>query len=950
MNAISFRILGPLDVEVAGRAVPLGGTKPRLLLATLLLRPDTAVSAETLVDVLWPETPPRSAHANLRTYVHNLRRRLDAAAPGLGDRLGSRTAGYLVHTEPGELDASRFEELTVRAQRTLAEENAERGLALLDAAEELWRGEVLQDLPHSHRWSATVARLGELRLSARQRRLETRIALGHCDEAVIELRGLLADHPLCEELWERLMLALDAGGRRAEALRAFAEAEQVLRAELDAAPGPRLRRLHSALTGDDGAPEPGERALPVCQLPLDLPDFTGRGRIVAELVTLLRERHAQGVPAVAVLSGAPGVGKSAVAVHVAHAVRALFPDGQLHVDLAGTADRPREPRDVLGELLRALGVADAALPHTVPERAALLRSRLARRRLCVVLEDARDAAQVRPLLPGTGTSAVLVTTRTRIPDVPGAHAVALDVLPEDDAARLLAAIVGERRAGAEPGAAAAILRSCGHLPLAIRVAGARLAHRPGWTLGTLAERLADEHRRLDELRAGETEVRASVSLSYAQLSPTAARAFRGLGRLGPVRFPGWVVAALLDRPEADDVLDTLVDANLVGLVGTDTTGLPRYRLHDLLRCYAAERAGPEDPRAGVRRVLERYVALATGAGERMPIDFFGVPAGEPPPLPAGADRLLADPAAWFEAEHRTAVAAVDLAVRHGFDDLAWRLAAALTPYFDLRAHLEDWQHTHGVALAAARRTGDRRAQAIVLRDLAQNLLYQDRYSDALAGFTESRTLFTEVADERGIATALAGIGTVLRILGQPRRALETCEEALELFRRAGARHGEAVALIAIGAAWLGLGRTAEAERWFTDARALAAAIGDRHREAHALNRLGLLHQRRGNLAAAREHVDRAIGIFTELGDHHCIGYANQHLGELCLRSGDLAHARLLLSNSLTVHRRTGDRRSEAEVAELLGQLHHRLGQPGRAHRFAARAGELWHELSAPAVQ
>ena len=335
-----------------------------------------------------------------------------------------------------------------------------------------------------------------------------------------------------------------------------------------------------------------------------------------------------------------------------------------------------------------------------------------------------------------------MTSRVMLPDLLGARPVELDVLPEREAARLLDGIVGAARTRAEPECAAAILRFCGYLPLAIRVVGTRLTHRRGWTLRTMADRLRDERHRLDELRMGDLAVRASVNLSYDLLTPAAALAFRRLGLLGPVRWPGWVVGALLGRESADDVLDALVDAHLVELVGPDETGAPRYRLHDLLRCYAAELASTDaGARGAVARVLAEYVERASAAAAGMP--YFGV-------LPAWSGAAMADPVAWFDAERHTGVAVVALAESYGLTDLAWRLATAFAPYFDLRGRQDDWQRTHDVALAAARRAGDAQGEAIVLRNLGQVALYRDGYADARVAFEESHRLFERVGDDRGV--------------------------------------------------------------------------------------------------------------------------------------------------------------------------------------------------------
>jgi DNA-binding SARP family transcriptional activator/tetratricopeptide (TPR) repeat protein len=877
VNEIVFRVLGPLEVTMAGRPVTLGGRKPRMLLATLLLEPNTMVGVDTLVDVLWPDSPPRSAVANVRTYAHALRNEI-------GARVCTKPGGYLVHVDADELDMTTFE--------TKAE------LGQLDEANALWRGRALADLPRSPVWEPTLARLEELRLSVIERRLDDRRLDQHSltvrEDTIPELRGLLAEYPLREELWRHLVLALHQSGRTAEALHAYCEAERILAEELGTRPGPDLRRA-----GD----EIRTSVFPVCQLPLDMPDFTGRMAVVRELTDLLHGRK----PVVSVLTGASGTGKSTVAVHIGHEVAPVFPDGQLYVELQGD----RDPFDVLAYLLDALGIQD--VPATLEARAARYRSVLARRKMLVILDDATSSRQVAPLLPGSGGSAVLITSRTRIPDLTGAVPVTLKPMSDAEARELLGKVAGRNRVIEEPEHATGILRSCGNLPLAIRVAGAKLAARPSIPLRVIAERLRDERGRLDELTAGGLAVRTSVTDSYSRLTPTAARAFRFAGMLGPVSFPGWTVAALLDRPRAEDVLDTLVDANLLH-VTVDVTGSPRYRLPTLFRCYATERLAAEsrhDLQAAARRVLSGYLALATHAAARMPVPFFGL-------LPENTvgGNGPSDPAGWFEAERASMVALLELAVRLGVQQDAWQIPASYAPYFDLRGHHADWLRTHEIALTGARLAGDGHGAAMLLRNLGQLSLYQDRYAEAEAATQESLRLFTEAGDENGVGIALAGIGTTLRIHGRLRDALEHHRKALRIFIRTEQPHFEAAARVAAGTVLLAQKEYSAAEAWLTGARRLSAAIGDRHREAHALQRLA-------KMLPAPQALDRlaeVTDVFQQLGDDHCLAYARQNAGEVYLRAGDLNRAQALLTKSLDAHLRTGDQRSASEVSQLLDEI------------------------------
>jgi DNA-binding SARP family transcriptional activator len=942
-----FGVLGPLQVRARGGPGPLrlGGPKPRAVLATLLLQPGAFVSLDVLTEVLWPGGAPRSAVANVRTYVRALRRALTAAGIAT-DGLRTLPAGYALDVEPGDHDMLLFEHLLdgARAARDRGDDPA--ALRGYDAALALWRGSVLQDLPSSVVWDPVLTRIEELRSLAVDECLQVRLRLGDYPPLVADLRKRLAEDPLREDLWQMLVRALYGAGRVTEARTAYAEAERVLAAELGVAPGAPLRATGEEINGHVARRRTAPTA-PVCQLPMDTPDFTGRDAEIAALEELLSGAGRR--PVVAVVSGPPGSGKSTLVVHVAHRVRHMFPDGQLFVDLGGMSDRPREAADVLAEMLRGLGVIDNAMPAEPGERAALLRSRLAQRRVLIVLDDAATGAQVRPLLPGTGGSAVLVSSRRRMPSLPAQHCP-LGVMRRDEARALLGRIVGEDRLSGAGADADRVLTGCGSLPLAVRIAGARLANRPGWTVGALADFLHDERGRLDQLQTGELEVRAGAELSYRHLPEHAATAFRAFGRLPDEAVPGWLVTVAMGRPEEPDrVLDTLLDEHLVEVVGTDPLGLQRYRMHDLLRIYARELAEADPPdvwRERGLRTVDALIALARCANAAMPTRFLGV-LGEAVPLPgpaAGLARAVrARPIEWFESERRVLVATVESTLRLGDHARAADLAVELAGFFDMRGYYGDWLRTHRLVLDAVPAPTDARSAAL-LRNLGQLHLYQDRYADALAAFNRSREVFAALGHRSGEAVAGLGTGSVHRVTGDLDAALKSFTEALHASRAAGDRHSEAVAHNAIASVWLERSDPDAAAPWLARALALSRGVGDRHREAQVRRRIAVLHELRGEPLVARAELERALGIFDELTDTHCAAYVQQSIGELCLRQGDAGRASALLVGALAVQQQLGDRRAEARVACLLGELHHATGRKQTARRYFHRSLSAWRRL------
>ncbi|MEV7179440.1 BTAD domain-containing putative transcriptional regulator [Kitasatospora sp. NPDC093679] len=607
---MEFGILGPLLVRDAEGDRPVAAAKQRALLAALLVRRGQVVPADVLADTVWDGWPPRTAATTLRNYVMRLRKALGEAGP----RLTTEAGGYLLAVAAEEFDADRFTRLRDLGHDRLRNGDAEQAAAHYEAALALWRGPALVDVPSEALRRSEAGRLAEARLDVLEGRTEAALALGRHTELLGELRTLTAAHPERERLWAQLMTALYRSGRQSEALAVYGEVRRVLADELGVDPGSEIRTVHGRILRADPAlaapARPAARTRTVLVTPFQLPpgltDFTGRTEPAADLAALLTadDRRA---PLIAVVSGQPGAGKSALVQHAAHAARGAYPDGILYADLRGSHRQSAGPHAVLGSFLLALGVPAAAVPSDTDSRTALFRSLLAGRRTLVVLDDARDSAHIRPLMPAGPGNSALVTARTRLPDLGGSHALHLGPLPADEARQFLARLVGPARADAEPRALGQLAAACGGLPLALRICGARLAARPSWTVGHLVERIVDEGRALDELRLGSLDVRAAFAAGCESLDPPTARAFHLLA-LAPTDTVGLSTAArLLGEPpaRAERVLERLTDA---GLLTAREPG--RYRYEPLLRAYARERARHRPAQAWSDPYAPRRAALA----------------------------------------------------------------------------------------------------------------------------------------------------------------------------------------------------------------------------------------------------------------------------------------------------------------------------------------------------
>lgn len=953
---MEFDVLGPLRVREGTEQIPLTAQMSRTLLGILLTRADTPVPVDVLVDALWGSRFDENAPKKLQLHVHRLRRAL-----GDPSRVRFEHSGYALRVHPGELDAERFDALLAEGTDAVRRAEPSRGVDLIRRALGLWRGEPYGDLTHVPLLRAEADRLTARRVGACEELYAAELAGDRAVAIVPEIAELAGRHPLRERLQGLLMTALYRAGRQAEALEVYRRTRAALVDELGLEPAGELQRLHQAILAADpglepAAPPPASRP---AELPADIAEFTGREAQVDLVRDHLLATPEDGVPRAVLISaiaGKAGVGKTTLAVHTAHRLRDEFPDGQLYVDLRGAGAHPLAPADVLVRFLHALGMNGAAVPDDLDERAALFRSRVAGRRLLVLLDNAAGEAQLRPLLPGTAGCAVLVTSRSRLAGLP-ARLVDLDMLDPERAVELLARIAGVARVDAEPAAAGKIARTCGYLPLALRIAAARLVARPHWSLARLAALLADERHRLDELRLGDLEVRASLTLSYEGLGDTARRAFRMLGLLDAPDFAAWVAAALLDvpLPGARQVVEQLVDAQLLDIAGEDATGEVRYRFHDLLRLYARERLHAEEPdpdrRAALTRVLGGALTLSERAAELLwacPVVPGTVPRWRLDP--AETEALLADPSAWLEAERLSLVAGIEQAVGAGLAEPAWRLAKSLAFFLDVRGYLDDYRRTHERALSASHLAGSDAGAGHMLRGLGMVHIVQDRYDDALDCLQQAHAAFRRCGDRHGEADVGCSFGVLYRVLGRPAEALECYRRALPTYREAGDRAGEAFALYSHGVLLLELGRLADARPYLERALTLNRELRYRRGEGQVLRRMGVLYQAEGRPDEAVSCLQRCLDIFDEFGDRQLTAYALQELAAVYAQQGQGPEAASLLGRSLPIVRELGDRHGEARTLLSLGELHLVEARLDEAAVSLTCALRIWDGLDLPLWQ
>ncbi|GIH08541.1 SARP family transcriptional regulator [Rhizocola hellebori] len=916
---VEFALLGAVRASHDGQQVELGRRQERCVLGLLLLEAGKAVPTERLMDLLWGDPAPAAARSTLHSYLARLRSRLSP----LGVRLVTRGSGYLADVDPQTVDVHRFLAALGAAQQHA---DPQARAQILGDALDLWHGPLLGDVADEHLRNRVGARLAEQRLTALELWAQAELAIGGHAAIMSRLTEVVQANPIQEKLAALLMRARYQGGDVAGALAVFVTLRDTLADQLGLEPGRELDELHLAIL-NRRTPAPVHAAVRVAaaapprQLPLDVPVFTGRAaqlNLLDDLlpgVTAPAAGTAQRTVVITAIAGTAGVGKTTLAVHWAHRVSGRFPDGELYVNLRGfdPAGSAMRPEEAVRGFLDALGVEPHRVPAGLQAQSGLFRSLLADKRVLVILDNARDADQVRPLLPGSRGSVVLVTSRNQLTGLvatEGAHAMTLGLLNPTEARQLLVSRLGQARMTAEPQAAAKLIELCAGLPLALAIVAARAAAQPDFGLAALVTDLCTAPGSLDAFTGNDlaTDIRAVFSWSYESLSPDAARLFRLMG-VHPGPDICLAAAASLAGWSTVHTRQTMDELERAHLVSRQPPG--RYSFHDLLRSYARELAAAvqwrDDAHTALHRLLDHY--LHTSHRADLLLDPFRDPIQPASPVAQVSPEQLADhqgALSWYAAEHAVLLAVIEAASCHGFDTHAWQLSWTLANYLERRGHWQHWVDTVTAALGAAVRLGDRSAQARLHRSLARADARLGRYDKAHQHLTNALRLYRALDDRVGQAyahlninvvfgaqqrhhealhhatTAFSGyeqeghlVGQALALnsigwchaqLGDFEQALKHCHAALELHDQLGDHSGEADTWDSVGYAYLGLGDLHLAGHGYHRALRLFRSLGDRFNEASTLIRLGDIGQAQGDPAAARDSWKAAWKILDAL-DH-----------------------------------------------------------------------------------
>lgn len=960
---MEFRVLGPLAVVRGGSALASGGSRQRVVLSMLLLATPQAVSVEAIIDAVWPDDPPATAREQVRICISQLRQRLDTRSGPA--QISTRPPGYALELGEAAFDLVQFVDAVGAGRARAAEGSLEAAATALGEALRLWRGSVALEGVRSPPVRAAATRLEEQRLTVLEEHVDLLLRLGLHTE-VVDLLGVEIDrHPLRERLRAQLMLALFRSGRKADALLEFRRVRQVTTDELGLEPGDELQRLEQAILRDEPGlavpqSELGTAAAQVSPppqlLPAPIADFTGRGMTLSAVTAAITSNSdARTRPApVVVVSGPAGVGKTALAVYAANRLAAEHPDGQLFANMRG-ATQPARAATVLERFLRALGVPQSGIPDELDDRAELFRDRLASRRVLIVLDDVASLAQVQPLLPASNGSAIIITSRRRITALPGATLIGLSPFRPSNALALLRSVVGEQRTSAEPKAAAELVHLCGFLPLAVRIAGARLAARPDWSVAEMVDRI-HEVGQLDELNHDGLAVRATLRLSYEALTPLARMLLRRLSLLAPTDFGAWVCSALLGvSPRAgQDVLGELVETHLVELHVASHPASTRYRLHDLVRLVARECADAEDEpieRAeAVRRFLGALLHLTDAAHRReYGGDYLTVRSDAARYVVDDrlVQRLMRVPLEWLAAERQALSAAVEQAAAMGEHRLSWSLALNAVTLFEAHAHFDDWRETHSVALAAARRADDRLGEAVMLYSTGSLHIFDQQFHRAGALLSGALDIFVELGHHQGIALVRRNQAFIDRVHGDHDRAQSRLTEALGTFRYSGDRIGEAHVLSALAQLDIDCKRIHEAQRRLEQAAAMCAGTGNGRVSAQVMHRLGDLHLAQGRLDEAQAAFAHVLAFADRSGDPIAQVFALTGIGTVESRRGAARAARRQLERAERLAEELGEQRMQLRALLVLGDLSLTEGLVDQARRETRAALSVSLRLGSP---
>jgi DNA-binding SARP family transcriptional activator/tetratricopeptide (TPR) repeat protein len=942
---LEFCLLGPLVVRCGGREVPVPRGKQRAVLAALLLRANQVVSLDEITETLWGPGPPPSARVTLRNYVRRLRHTLGDAGRA---RIGTLARGYLISVGASELDVSRFEVLLAAARAASRAASWELAGGHARGALALWRGEPLADVESDLLAVREGTRLAEMWLQALETRIGADLHLSHHAEVITELRRLASAYPLREHLHELLMLALYRDGRRAEALDVYRHARRILVEELGSDPSPGLRDLHQRMLAADpalAAPEVtasgscGCRLVVPRQLPAAAAHFVGRTRELAALSALL-ERAGGDTPGMVVISaigGTAGVGKTALAVHWAHQIAKDFPDGQLYANLRGfdPSGIPLFPARVVRKFLVALGMPADQIPADFDAQVDAYRSMLAGKRMLIVLDNARDADQVRPFLPATSACLVIVTSRSKLAGLvaaEGAHSLTLDVLSATEAHELLASRLGTERVARDRGAADELIRLCARLPLALTIAAARAAIRPGFSLTAVAGELREARSHLDALDPGDTDtsIRAIFSWSCRSLTAPAARMFRLLG-VHPGPDISACAAASLAGLAPSQARMVLGELSMASLITEHAPG--RFAFHDLLRAYAGEQAsivdGEAPCQAAIHRVLDHYLHTARAAAGLL-FPARGAPGADPTCPGAVPEHFVGfeQAWAWLDAEYPVLIAMTTVAVSAGFNAHAWQIPWTLVEFLDRRGHTHDWVATQRIALTAARRLGSPPALGSAHRDLGYACASLGSFDEARTNLCHALDIYHRLGDQAGLGRVQYGLARVFEMQGDQPRALSEAREALVHYRAAGHRGGEARTLNAVGWYYALLGDYRRALGHCEQAIALLRDLGDRAGEADTWDSLGYAHHHLGHHAEALACYARAVTPYQDLGDRDSQAGSLAHIGDTHHAAGDTAAARDAWQQALAIL----DDPDHPSVSRIRAKLHHLAADPARSGR------------------